>query len=122
MTTQTPQKNTGIARIVKACGYTRDGLVSTFRREAAFRQELVLAVVLLPLAFWLAPNRAALAVMAGSVLAVLVVELLNSAIESVVDRFGPEHTPLCKHAKDAGSAAVFVALVALALVWGVCLL
>ena len=117
-----PQKNTGLMRVIKACGYTRDGLVATFKSEAAFRQELLLAVILLPLACWLAPSRVDLALMIASVLLVLVVELLNSAIECVVDRFGPERHPLSKQAKDAGSAAVFIALVIVGVVWALCLL
>jgi diacylglycerol kinase (ATP) len=123
MTDNTPhKKNTGIVRLIKACGYTRDGLLATFRSEAAFRQEVALAVVLLPLAFFIAPGPQAFGLMAGSVLLVLAVELLNSAIECVVDRISPEHHPLCKQAKDAGSAAVFIALVMAAVVWAGCLL
>ncbi|MDE1152285.1 MAG: diacylglycerol kinase [Micavibrio sp.] len=113
--------NTGITRIIKAAGYTRDGLIATFKTEAAFRQELGLAIVLVPLALFIAPSHLAAAGMIASVLLVLMVELLNSGIEAVVDRFGGELHPLSKHAKDAGSAAVFVALLNVAVVWLLCL-
>lgn len=121
MTEQVPDKKTGLQRILRACLYTRDGLISTFRSEAAFRQELALAVVLIPLACWLAPDRASRAVMVGSVMLVLIVEILNSAIEAVVNRFGPEWNAYSKAAKDGGSAAVFVALVTVAIVWALCI-
>lgn len=113
----TKPKATGITRIIRAFGYSRDGLVSTFRKEAAFRQECVAAAILIPLAFFIAPDKAMMAMMIAAVLLVMVVELLNSAIEAAIDRFGPEHHPLAKHAKDAGSAAVLVALILAALVW-----
>lgn len=121
-TTPPPQdtpaaKATGLRRIINACGYSRDGLVTTFRKEAAFRQESIAALALLPLAFALAPDRVFLALMIASILLVLIVELLNSAIEAAIDRFGPERHPLAKHAKDAGSAAVLLALILAAVVW-----
>lgn len=116
-----PDRRTGVQRILRACLYTRDGLVSTFRTEAAFRQEVALTLLLVPLACYLAPNRPSLAVMIGSLMLVLIVEILNSAIESVVNRFGPEWNSYSKAAKDGGSAAVFVALVNVAVVWLICL-
>jgi len=112
-----PQKPTGITRIVRAFFYSRDGLKSTFIREAAFRQECIAAAVLIPLAFFIAPDRVMLALMVASVLLVLITELLNSAVEAAIDRFGPERHPLAKQAKDAGSAAVLVALILAGLVW-----
>lgn len=116
------QKNTGFNRLIKACGYTRDGLIATFKSEAAFRQETALAAIAVPLACFLAHDRVRLALMIASVLMVLVVELLNSAIECVVDRFGHERHALSKQAKDAGSAAVFIALVIAGITWALCLL
>lgn len=117
-----PDKATGLRRILRAFSYTRDGLVSTFRTEAAFRQEVLLAAVMLPLAFFLAPDRPSLALMVGSLFLVLIVELVNSAIEAIVNRIGPEWNILSKNAKDAGSAAVFLSLVGAGLVWLICLL
>lgn len=114
-------KNTGIKRIVKAFGYSMEGLAASFREEAAFRQECLLAAVLLPLAAVFAPDRTSMALMMASVLLVLVAELLNSGIEAAVDRHGSEIHPLAKKAKDAGSAAVFVALANVVITWLICL-
>lgn len=113
--------NTGLIRILKAFVYTYDGLCATFRTEAAFRQELALAAVLIPLAPVIAPSHLAAGVMIGSVILTLIVEILNSAIEAVVDRFGGEIHPLSKQAKDSGSAAVFLSFVNLGVVWLFCL-
>lgn len=115
-------KASGIRRIIKACGYTRDGLVATFRTEAAFRQELLLAALLIPLAFFIAPDPTALALMISCVVLVLIVEVINSAIEAVVDLATTEIHPLAKKAKDGGSAAVFIALANAAAVWILCLM
>ncbi|MFN7114401.1 MAG: diacylglycerol kinase [Alphaproteobacteria bacterium] len=117
MSEQPPVKATGIKRLLNALGYSRDGLMATFRKEAAFRQECLAAAVLIPLAFFIAPDRVMLVLMIGSVLLVMIVELLNSAIEAAIDRFGPERHALAKHAKDAGSAAVLLALILAALTW-----
>lgn len=114
-------KASGIKRIIKACRYTRDGLLATFITEAAFRQELLLAAFLFPLAFFIAPDGTALALMIASLLLVLVIELINSAIEAAIDLATTEIHPLAKKAKDAGSAAVFIALANVALVWLICL-
>ena len=108
---------TGIKRIINATGYSIKGLKAAFRHEAAFRQELLLVVILLPLAFYFGETGLQRAVMIGSLLLVLMVELLNSAVESVVDRVGDEHHELSGRAKDIGSAAVFVSLVNVAAVW-----
>lgn len=112
---------TGLARIVAATGYSLKGLRAALRHEAAFRQELVLALVLLPLALWLGQDGVQRALLAAPVLLVLVVELINSAIEAVVDRLGDEWHELAGRAKDLGSAAVFVSLLLLVLVWGLVL-
>ena len=106
MTEQVPDKKTGIQRILRACLYSRDGFIQTFKTEAAFRQELALAVVLIPAACYLAKDRPSLAMMIASVMLVLVAELFNSGIEAVVNRFGPEWNTFSKASKDAGSAAV----------------
>ncbi len=121
--TQPVQKSaTGMARLVNAARYSLAGLAAAVRHEAAFRQELLLAAVLVPLGLWLGADGEERALLAGSVLLVLVVELLNSAVEAVVDRVSPEHHELAKRAKDYGSAAVMVALVVAGLVWLVLLL
>jgi len=112
---------TGIVRILRACGYSWRGLAAAWRHEAAFRQEAVLAAVLVPLGAWLGADGVERALLAGSVLLVLVVELLNSAVEAVVDRIGSEPHELSGRAKDLGSAAVFVALAGVVLVWGLIL-
>lgn len=112
-----PPKARGIRRILNAFAYSRDGLLATFRNEAAFRQESIAAAVMIPLAFFIAPDRIFLALMIASILLVLIVELINSAIEAAIDRFGPERHALAKHAKDAGSAAVLIALILAGMVW-----
>lgn len=112
---------TGWSRIWHACGYSWSGLKAAWHCEAAFRQELVLALVLVPAALWLGQTGAERALLAGSVVLALVVELLNSALEAVVDRFGCEHHELCGRAKDMGSAAVLVALLLAVLTWALVL-
>lgn len=109
---------TGLTRIINAYGYSMKGLRAAFINESAFRQEVLLALLLTPLAIWLGTNAVEYILLIGSVLLVLVVELLNSAIEAVVDRIGSEHHELSGRAKDIGSAAVFVSLCIVALVWG----
>lgn len=113
----TQAKNTGLKRIVKAAGYSVNGIRSALSEEAAFRQEALLALVFIPLAFFVADNNVERALLIGVTLLVLIVELLNSAIEAVVDRVGTEHHILSGKAKDMGSAAVLVALVLWAFVW-----
>ena len=107
----------GLTRIVRAFGYSMQGLRSALRHEAAFRQELMLAVVLLPLGVWLGETGVERVLLAGSWLLVMIVELLNSAVEATVDRFGPERHELAGRAKDIGSAAVLLAIVLAMLVW-----
>ena len=109
--------NTGLTRVIKAAGYSCQGLKATFKYEAAFRQELALLLILIPLAIWLGDNGIEYALLIGSCLLVLITELFNSAIEAVVDRFGGEMHELSGRAMDMGSAAVFVALVNAVLVW-----
>lgn len=109
--------HTGFKRIVKAAGYSWHGLCSTFRHESAFRQELAVSAVLVPLALWLGDDAVARALMIGSVFLVLIVELLNSAVEAAIDRFGGERHQLSARAKDMGSAAVLVSILNAAVIW-----
>ena len=110
--------NTGLRRIVNATSYSFAGLRTAWRDEAAFRQELLLAAVLVPAGLWLGRTAVERALLVGSCLLVLIVELLNTGIENVVDRVGQEPHPLSGRAKDLGSAAVFMSLVLVLVVWG----
>jgi diacylglycerol kinase (ATP) len=110
--------NTGLRRVINATFFSLAGLRTAWRSEAAFRQECVLALVLTPLAFWLGETAVERALLIGSCLLVLIVELLNTAVEYVVDRVGTDHHQLSGHAKDLGSAAVFVSLLLTGVVWG----
>lgn len=111
------KRATGLRRIVLATRYSLEGVLAALKGEAAFRQELALAVVLVPLGLWLGHDGAQRALLAGSVLLVLIVELLNSALEAAVDRISQERHPLAKRAKDLGSAAVMLSLALAGLVW-----
>ncbi len=113
--------NTGIRRIIRAAGFSRKGFVSVFKNEAAFRQELALTLLLVPLAFWLTDDPVERALMVGFWLLVPLAEMFNSAIEAVVDRISDEYHPLAGVAKDAGSAAVVYAMLVAAVVWGILL-
>lgn len=113
---------TGLQRIWNAFGYSLDGLRAAYKHEAAFRQETLLVVLLIPLALWLPGSHTGKALMIGSVLLVIIVELLNTAIEAIVDRISPDLNELAKRAKDVGSAAVLVSLVNVLVVWGLVLL
>jgi len=115
------QGATGIKRIINACGYTYAGLIAAFKNEAAFRQELVLVVVLAPVAIWLGGDNLEKVLLVSSLLLILIVELVNSAIESTVDRIGSEQHELSGRAKDIGSAAVFLALINATLIWALLL-
>ncbi len=108
---------TGLRRVWNAFRYSLDGLRAAYLCEDAFRQESWLALLLIPLALWLPVGWLATALLIASLLLVLVVELLNSAIEAVVDRVGLENHRLAKRAKDIGSAAVFVSLCQVVVVW-----
>ena len=112
---------TGIRRLINAFGYSLQGFSAAFKHEDAFRQEVFMALLLIPLAFYLGASAVEQALMIASVLLVLIVELLNSAIEAAVDHTSTERHPLAKQAKDIGSAAVFIALIIVAVVWGLIL-
>lgn len=113
---------TGLQRVLNAAGYSWAGLAAAFRHEDAFRQEVFLALLLIPLGLYLGDSGIERALMIGAVLGVLIVELLNSAVEAAVDRISLEHHPLIKRAKDIGSAAVMIALVNVVVVWALVLL
>lgn len=115
------QARTGIRRLINATGYSWDGLRACWHNEEAFRQEVLAALVLLPLALWLGDSGVERALLLGSVMLVLIAELINSGLEAVVDRIGPERHELSKRAKDIGSALVLLALVDAGLVWGLVL-
>ena len=112
---------TGLRRVLNAAGYSADGLRAAFRHEDAFRQELLLSGVLIPLGIWLGDTGIERALMIFSVLLVLMFELVNSAIEATVDRISLENHLLAKRAKDIGSAAVMIALANVVLVWALVL-
>jgi diacylglycerol kinase (ATP) len=112
---------TGIQRLWNALGYSLQGMASALRHEEAFRQECLLAVVLIPAALFIPVGGTEKALMIGSVLLVLMVELLNSAVEAAVDRISLENHQLAKRAKDIGSAAVFLSLINVPVVWGLIL-
>ncbi|MDH5181750.1 MAG: diacylglycerol kinase [Gammaproteobacteria bacterium] len=109
---------TGLARIIAATGYSWQGLVAAVKHESAFRQELILGILLTPAAIWLGRSAVEYALLIGALFLVLIVELLNSAIEAVVDRAGDEYHELAGRAKDMGSAAVMLGLFNVALIWG----
>lgn len=110
---------TGISRVIDAFGYSMQGFKAAWSFEAAFRQEVVLAVVMTPLAFLLAQTHIELILLLTSLALVIMSELTNSAIEAVVDRVGEEQHELAGRAKDIGSAVVFVSLGLVGLVWGI---
>ncbi len=112
----------GLRRILDDAGYSRDGLLAALRGEAAFRQLVLLNALLLPLAFWLEVTPVERALLVAVCLLALIVELLNSALEAVVDRISLERHPLSKNAKDMGSAAQLLALTMITLVWAIILL
>lgn len=112
---------TGLRRLINAFGYSVEGFKAAFTHEDAFRQEVFLTIVLIPLAIYLGENSVEKALMIASVLLVLIVELLNSAVEAAVDHTSTDHHALAKRAKDIGSAAVFLALAIVAIVWGLML-
>jgi len=112
---------TDVGRIVRAGSYSISGLRAAIRKEAAFRQELILFVVLAPVGFWLGHNGIERALLVGSLVIVLIVELLNSGIEATVDRISKKHHKLSGRAKDMGSAAVYLSLLLAIYVWAVVL-
>jgi diacylglycerol kinase (ATP) len=120
---ESPHKGkTGLKRVWNALHYSLAGLRAAFRHEDAFRQEVLLSAVLIPVALYLPVDHIGKALMVACVLLVIVVELVNSAIEATVDRISLENHQLAKRAKDIGSAAVLVCLVNVAVVWALVLL
>ncbi len=107
----------GLKRLIRATSCSWLGLRAAWRHEQAFRQELLICLVMIPTGLLLGENGLAKALLVASILLLLIVELLNSAIEAVVDRIGTEHHPLSGRAKDLGSAAVFITLLLIAVVW-----
>ncbi|HTC17188.1 MAG TPA: diacylglycerol kinase [Steroidobacteraceae bacterium] len=110
-------KPRGLTRVLRALAASLNGLSGAFREEAAFRQELALALIVIPLGLWLGHSGVERALLIGPMLLILIVELLNSAIEATVDRISFEHHALAGLAKDIGSAAVFMSFVLLISVW-----
>ena len=111
-----------VMRIARAARYTARGFRHALANDTSFRQEFVGALILAPIGIWLAANGVECALLMLPLLLVLLVELLNGAVETVVDRIGTEHNELSGRAKDLASAAVFVALVSVPVVWGLVLL
>ena len=109
---------TGLKRIINATGYSVQGLKAAWLNEAAFRQESILLVIMTIVSFFIPVTKVERLMMISSLFIVVIAELINSAIEAVVDRIGPEHHQLSGRAKDIGSAAVFVALVLVVITWG----
>lgn len=109
---------TGLTRIIHAFGYSMKGIRAALKHESAFRQEAVLFLVLLPVTFAFGRDWLDYILLLGSLLLVLIVELLNSAVEAVVDRISDDYSELAGRAKDMGSAAVFISLANLFMVWG----
>ncbi len=107
----------GLRRLINATGYSMKGLKAAYQNEAAFREEVLLACVLVPAALLLRLPAVETVLLIGSVLLLMLVEILNSAVETVVDRIGPEIHPLSGRAKDLGSAAVFIAMGILGMTW-----
>lgn len=109
--------NTGFMRAVRAARFSAQGFAHAWRHESAFRQELTLGIIMTPFALWLGQTTYERLLLIACLLLVLIVELLNSAVEAAIDRFGEEHHELSGRAKDLGSAAVFVSLAMVLLVW-----
>ena len=109
--------DTGLRHVLKATGYSLAGLKAAWQHEAAFRQEATLMALLVPVGLWLGRSGADRALLIGSCMVVMVAELLNSAVEAVVDRTGLDQHPLSGRAKDLGSAAVFMSLANVVVVW-----
>ncbi len=116
------KKNQGFHRLIKATTYSWAGLCAAWSHEAAFRQEVLLASIACPLGLWMGGNGVERALLLGSILLIMIVELVNSAVEAVVDRHGTEFHELAGRAKDIGSAAVLLSLINAAMVWGFVLL
>ncbi|PKO25463.1 MAG: diacylglycerol kinase [Betaproteobacteria bacterium HGW-Betaproteobacteria-8] len=116
---ESPYKGkTGLRRLLNAFGYSLEGFKAAYKNEDAFRQEVLMAIILIPLAIYLGKTNLETAIMIAAVILVMIVELLNSSIEATVDRISLENHMLAKRAKDIGSAAVLLSLINLAAVWG----
>lgn len=111
-------QNSGLKRIYNAFFYSMAGLASAWKNEAGFRQESILAILLIPIAFWLGQGAIQIGLLVLSIFIVLIVELLNSAIEAAIDRISVECHTLSKQAKDIASAAVFISLILFTIIWG----
>lgn len=111
-------KPTGIRRLLNACKYSSQGLQACFRSEEAFRQEVFLALIMIPLGLYLGDSAVEKILLAGSILMLMTVEIINTAIERVVDRISFDRHELSKEAKDMGSAAVMIAIVLVIMTWG----
>ena len=123
MLPRSPYKGTsGLQRILNATGYSLAGFKAAFQNEATFRQIILINLLLIPLSFFMPVSRVEQVLMIVVCLLAIIVELINSAIEAVVDRVSMEQHPLSKNAKDMGSAAQFVALAIITLTWGACLI
>ncbi|SFV64755.1 Diacylglycerol kinase [hydrothermal vent metagenome] len=109
-------------RIIKAFVYSMAGLKATWQNETAFKQEVILSAILLPLIFWLTNDVIERVILIMPIFLVLIVEILNSAIEACIDRIGAEIHPLSKQAKDMGSAAVWLSLLLVVIVWSIILI
>ena len=107
----------GFTRLWNALGYSRDGVGAAWKNEAAFREEVLLALVAIPMAIFLGKTGVDRAILIGSIILILIVEILNSAVEAVVDKASPEMHELAKRAKDMGSAAVLFSLINAAIIW-----
>ncbi len=112
------QGTAGLERLFKAFGFSRQGLSAAFKNEAAFRQEIYLSIILIPLAFFLGETGVESALLVSAIILVLIIELINSGTEAIIDRFGDEQHELSGRAKDVASAAVLIALINVLLVWG----
>lgn len=119
---QIPPKRRGIARLIAAARYSFAGLGSAFATEEAFRLEVLSLIILTPLALYFGQTPVERVLLIASVMVLLIVELLNTAVEAVVDRIGSEYHELSRQAKDIGSAAVFLGMMLVAVVWGLILL
>ncbi|CAN0454504.1 unnamed protein product [Scytosiphon promiscuus] len=117
-----PDRKTGLARVIAATGYSFAGLKLAIRSEAAFKQEFVLFLLLAPLGIWLGESTVERILLVGVLLIVLIVELLNTAVEAVVDRVSSDFHELSRQAKDLGSAAVFISLSLVVFTWALLLL
>ncbi|MGB1077565.1 MAG: diacylglycerol kinase [Bdellovibrionales bacterium] len=117
-----PENNKGIKRLINAFKFSMAGFRSCFKTEEAFRQELFLLIIATPLALWLGDTGVERALLIGAIFLVMITELLNSAVERVVDRISFEKHELSKEAKDIGSAAVLLSLICASCIWGLVLL